>query len=84
MITYEYRLSSAGERFGRICPTQPIVPTDRLPTDAGLRFDAPVAPSELQQGENLRFLWHFQDNASYVAGIEAGLRNPSTEALAKT
>ena len=27
---------------------------------AGLGFDAPVAPAEIEQGENLRFLWDLQ------------------------
>ena len=35
----------AGERFGRICPAHPVVPADRFATDAGLRFDASVAPA---------------------------------------
>jgi hypothetical protein len=50
----------AGERFGRICPPPSVVAADRLTADAGLGFDPAIAPPELQEGENLRLLRHFQ------------------------
>ena len=50
----------AGERFGRICPARRVVATHRFAANPGLRFDAAVAPAELEQGENLRFLRHLQ------------------------
>ena len=41
-------------------PGGPRRTADRLAAHAGLGFDATVAPAELQEGENLRFLRHLQ------------------------
>jgi hypothetical protein len=44
----------AGERFGRICPTDLVVAGDRFAANTGLPFDPSVTPAELEKGENLR------------------------------
>ena len=45
--------SEPGNVLAAFARRMPVVRDDRLATDAGLRFDAPVAPAELEQGENL-------------------------------
>ncbi len=50
----------AGERFGRICLARGVVAAHRFPAHAGFGLDPSVAPTELEQRENLRFLRHLQ------------------------